>query len=125
MQLIPSTARRFGVQNSFDVKENLTAGVKYLKYLQELFKDDRLAIAAYNAGEGAVLRYGNVPPYKETEQYVKKVGRTYGEAKKKLAPAVVAQAEAKPAPPAAPPEEPLRQVEATTDSEGRMVLRTK
>ena len=73
MQLIPATARRFGAGNSFDVRENITAGVKYLKYLQDMFKDDRLALAAYNAGEGAVIRHGGIPPYPETQDYVVKV----------------------------------------------------
>src|SRR6185295_8985457 len=55
MQLIPSTARRFGARNSFDAKENVEAGVKYLKYLNSLYPNDlRLTLAAYNAGEGAV-----------------------------------------------------------------------
>ncbi|WP_321477301.1 lytic transglycosylase domain-containing protein [uncultured Paludibaculum sp.] len=122
MQLIPATARRFGAVNSFDAEENITAGVKYLKYLQERFKDNRLALAAYNAGEGAVQKYGNVPPYKETEQYILKVGKTYGDALK--------QQPAEPAPatasaPALPQPEPLRHLEVTTDSEGRLVLRTR
>lgn len=75
MQLIPATARRFGVTDSFDAKQNIEAGVKYLRYLQDMFKDDRLALAAYNAGEGAVQKYGGVPPYRETEEYVRKVGK--------------------------------------------------
>jgi len=74
MQLIPATARRFGVIDSFDAQQNIEAGVKYLRYLQDMFHDDRLALAAYNAGEGAVQKYGGVPPYRETEEYVRKVG---------------------------------------------------
>ncbi len=58
MQLMPATARRFGVKNSFDPKENIEGGVRYLRFLQDTFKDDRLAIAAYNAGEQAVQKYG-------------------------------------------------------------------
>src|ERR1700675_4831294 len=81
MQLMPATARRFGVENSFDPRQNIEGGVKYLKFLQETLKDDRLAIAAYNAGEKAVARYGNVPPYRETMDYVEKVGKKYGQAK--------------------------------------------
>jgi soluble lytic murein transglycosylase-like protein len=77
MQLMPATARRFGVNDSFDPKENIEGGVKYLKYLQDLFQDDRLAIAAYNAGEGAVTKYNGVPPYKETTAYVEKVAKSY------------------------------------------------
>jgi soluble lytic murein transglycosylase-like protein len=82
MQLMPGTARRFGVRNTFDVKQNIEGGVRYLKFLQDTFKDDRLAIAAYNAGEGAVQKYGNVPPYPETMDYVAKVGRKYGQARR-------------------------------------------
>ena len=74
MQLMPATARRFGVTNSFDAKQNIEGGVRYLKFLQDTFKDDRLAIAAYNAGEGAVTKYRDVPPYPETKSYVDKVG---------------------------------------------------
>src|SRR5579871_1825236 len=81
MQLMPATARRFGVTNSFDARQNIEAGVKYLKLLRETFKDDRLAIAAYNAGEGAVSKYGDVPPYPETQNYVAKVGTKYSKAK--------------------------------------------
>lgn len=81
MQLIPSTARRFGVTNSFDPKQNIEAGVKYLKYLKDLFRDDRLALAAYNAGEGAVFKYKNIPPYRETVGYVSKVGEKMAEAR--------------------------------------------
>jgi len=82
MQLMPQTAARFGVRNSFDPKENIDGGVRYLKFLQDLFKDDLLAAAAYNAGEGAVTKYGGVPPYKETIDYVARVGKKLGEAKK-------------------------------------------
>lgn len=119
MQLIPATARRFGAVNSFDAEENITAGVKYLKYLQERFKDDRLALAAYNAGEGAVEKFGTVPPYRETQEYVEKVGRTYGAARQQQPPPPAAAA------PVAPQPEPLRHLEVTTDAEGRMVLKTR
>ena len=82
MQLMPATARRFGVTNSFDARQNIAGGVRYLKFLQETFQDDRLAIAAYNAGEKAVVKYGGVPPYPETVNYVAKVGQKYSQAKK-------------------------------------------
>jgi len=82
MQLMPSTARRFGVTDSFDPKQNIEAGVRYLKLLEETFQDDRLAIAAYNAGAGAVAKYKDVPPYAETVNYVAKVGKKYGQAKR-------------------------------------------
>lgn len=76
MQLIPSTARRFGVANVFDPAQNIEGGARYLKYLLGLYKgDEALALAAYNAGEGAVSRYGGVPPYPETQDYVARVRR--------------------------------------------------
>jgi soluble lytic murein transglycosylase-like protein len=81
MQLTPPTARMLGVSNTFDPRENIEAGVRYLKYLQDVFRDDRLALAAYNAGPGAVDRFKAVPPYPETQKYVDKVGQKYGEAK--------------------------------------------
>lgn len=82
MQLTPSTARMLGVSNSFDPQQNIEAGVKYLKYLKDLYKDDRLALAAYNAGPGAVDKYKWIPPYAETENYVYQVGKRYGEARR-------------------------------------------
>lgn len=75
MQLIPATAERFGVQDAFDPAQNIDGGVRYLAWLLDRFDGDvRLAAAGYNAGEGAVSRYGGVPPYAETERYVERVG---------------------------------------------------
>lgn len=94
MQLIPATARRFGVADVFNPVQNIQGGVKYLKYLLELFNGDyRLALAGYNAGEAAVARYGGIPPYPETRSYVYNVGKKLGEAREveKLKPAAVAQ----------------------------------
>jgi hypothetical protein len=74
MQLIPETARRFGVLDSFDPVENIQGGAKYLKYLLDLYQGDYpRALAAYNAGEKAVAKYGGVPPYPETQNYVAQV----------------------------------------------------
>ncbi len=74
MQLMPATARRFGVGNAFDASQNIQGGVKYLAWLLKRFKGDlTLASAGYNAGEGAVDKYKGVPPYKETQRYVQRV----------------------------------------------------
>ena len=76
MQLIPATARRFGVNDSFNPAQNINGGVQYLAWLLRRYKQDvTLASAAYNAGEGAVDRYGGVPPYRETRLYVVRVGQ--------------------------------------------------
>jgi soluble lytic murein transglycosylase-like protein len=75
MQLMPETAKRYGVNNIHDPVENVTGGVRYLRDLLMMFNGNmELAIAAYNAGENAVIRAGNrIPPYAETVQYVPKV----------------------------------------------------
>ena len=74
MQLIPATAERFGVTDPFDSTQNITGGVQYLNWLMERFDNDVvLALAGYNAGEGAVERNDGVPPYAETRDYVPKV----------------------------------------------------
>lgn len=74
MQLMPVTARRFGVSDPFDPHQSINAGALYLKKLLKEFKTKKLALAAYNAGEGAVRRYNKeIPPFPETQKYVKKV----------------------------------------------------
>ncbi len=74
MQLMPATAADHAVADAFDPEQNITGGVRYLRKLTDLFGGDlRLALAAYNAGENAVARYNGVPPYRETQQYVRKV----------------------------------------------------
>ncbi|MFK8067609.1 MAG: transglycosylase SLT domain-containing protein [Gammaproteobacteria bacterium] len=81
MQLMPATAERYGVKNSKDPESNIAGGTRYLRDLLKMFDNDtQLALAAYNAGEGAVAKYGNeIPPYKETQHYVKKVLKYYKE----------------------------------------------
>lgn len=80
MQLIPSTARRFGVRDIFHPDQNIEGGVKYLRFLLDMFDNDlRLALAAYNAGENVVKRVRGVPNYPETVAYVRKITARYGD----------------------------------------------
>jgi hypothetical protein len=104
MQLMPATARRFGVANAFDPIDNIQGGARYLKYLLDLYNGDRqLALAAYNAGEGAVEKYGTIPPYPETLNYLIQVNQQI----QKSLPAVAARSENKPAEPKAAQVEPV------------------
>ncbi|HYE72022.1 MAG TPA: lytic transglycosylase domain-containing protein [Blastocatellia bacterium] len=79
MQLMPATARRFGVRDIFDPAQNIEGGAQYLRFLLDTFNGDvELALAGYNAGENAVVRYGNrIPPYRETQDYVRKISAHY------------------------------------------------
>ena len=79
MQLMPATARRFGVTNIWDPRQNIDAGARYMRWLLNTFDGDvRLALAGYNAGEGAVMKYGyRVPPYRETQEYVRRISERY------------------------------------------------
>jgi soluble lytic murein transglycosylase-like protein len=120
MQLMPQTARRFDVKNAFSPWDNIDGGVRYLKYLLDLYgkreSPETLALAAYNAGEGAVLKHGGVPPYQETTDYVRKVAKNWKEAR--------AEADRLAAPP--PPEAAAyRPVEHYTDARGVLHIRTR
>ena len=78
MQLIPATAERFGVRDAFNPAENINGGMRYLRWLLKHFRGDvTKAVAAYNAGEGAVRKYGGILPYRETQNYVRKIRRLY------------------------------------------------
>jgi len=98
MQLMPDTAERYGVTDVFDPRQNVDGGVRYLKDLQRMFGNDtRLVLAAYNAGENAVKRHNGIPPYDETQDYVRKVlavQKAY--VPKRVAPARVQAAALKP-----------------------------
>ena len=85
MQLMPETARRFGVKDIFDPAENVDGGVKLLRHLLDRYDGDPVrALAAYNAGEAAVERYDGVPPYEETLDYVDRVSRSYAAGKRSV-----------------------------------------
>jgi hypothetical protein len=87
MQLMPYTARRFGVSDPFDARQNIFAGTQYLRILLDLFQGDvSLALAGYNAGENAVRRFGGIPPYSETRNYVRKIRRFLGSTSASSAP---------------------------------------
>ncbi len=79
MQLMPGTAMRFGVRNIFDPRQNIEGGARYMRFLLDQFDGDvPLALAGYNAGEGAVMKYGNnIPPYAETREYVRRITKRY------------------------------------------------
>jgi hypothetical protein len=134
MQLMPGTAARFGVRNIFDPEQNIEGGARYMRFLLDHFKGDvALALAGYNAGEGAVLKYGRrIPPYRETQEYVRRITQRYtrltnGEmtrAAHSLAPSQVAKiATAQEPAPSAPSYE--RQVFAVRLPDGRLQLVTQ
>lgn len=121
MQLVPATARRFGVRNPFDPEENISGGVRYLKYLSQVFPSDlRLVLAAYNAGEAAVTRHNEVPHYPETEQYVYRVGKAYGKRRRAVRKAGWTAPQSSRASTGD-----TRPVELYVDAEGRLNLRTR
>ena len=117
MQLVPSTARRFGVLDSFNPVENVEGGVRYIKSLLDHYNGDhRLALAAYNAGEGTVERYGGVPPFPETRSYVFRVRKALNETKEAKKQRFE-DAAAKPADGSSP-------ISAFMDAMGRMYYKT-
>jgi soluble lytic murein transglycosylase-like protein len=117
MQLIPSTARRFGVDHAFDPRENVLGGVKYLKFLLDYYHDDYVrAIAAYNAGEGAVDKYHGVPPFAETRNYVYAVARNLKTARESRSARKPVES--------ATPVETYKRIEASVGSDGVIYYRT-
>ena len=114
MQLMPATAKQLGVMNAFDAKQNIEGGVKFLRYLKTKFDDDRLVLAAYNAGEAAVKKHGWIPPYPETIDYVYKVGKRYGDSKRMQTPIVAVAVKQD--------EKPLARIQQVVDADGRIHL---
>lgn len=119
MQLIPSTAKRFGVNDTFHPEQNIEGGVRYLKYLMQLYNgDERLALAAYNAGEGAVAKYKGIPPYPETQNYVYQVGKKLGQSRE-------AEKRAKAVKPQPKPDSQIPVIEKIVAADGREYYRTR
>jgi hypothetical protein len=78
MQLMPETAKRYGVRDIYNPRENIEGGVKYLKYLMDLYNSKTdYVLAAYNAGHNAIKKYGGIPPFPETRRFIEKVKATY------------------------------------------------
>jgi hypothetical protein len=124
MQIMPSTALRLGVGDLFDPRQNILGGVKYLRMLLDMFQGDvSLAVAGYNAGERAVMRHQGVPPYKETQGYVRKILALLTGAEVQQAPVAVAvpAAPATPKPAPTPPPKPAV-IYKWRDSQGRLFL---
>ncbi len=117
MQLMPATARRYGAANSFNITENLQAGVSYLRDLMDMFGSQELALAAYNAGEGAVIRHRGIPPYPETRQYVRSITSRYATARRTGAGGASTPAE--------PPAPAYRPIEQRIDAHGNLYVLTR
>ena len=123
MQLIPATAKRFGVMNAMDAQQNIEGGVRYLKFLLDYFNGDYVkAIAAYNAGENAVDKYKGIPPYAETQNYVVQVAKNLKAARARHAAAEAKTVET--ASVANVPAETSSPVQASIGSDGRLYYRT-
>jgi soluble lytic murein transglycosylase-like protein len=126
MQLIPATAKRFGVTDTLDPRENIQGGVKYLKFLLDYYRGDySKAIAAYNAGEGAVDRYNGVPPYAETRNYVARVAKNLtAERQQRANAATRTPVESGKIPGSGAATETLPQSPTSVGSDGRIYYRT-
>jgi soluble lytic murein transglycosylase-like protein len=123
MQLIPSTAKRFGVSDLFDAADNIQGGVRYLRFLLDYYQGDYTkTVAAYNAGEAAVDKYHGVPPFAETRNYVLQVGKNLKTARERAAnrPALAANA----APAKQTSGETPAPIHASTGSDGRVYYST-
>ncbi len=118
MQLIPATAKRFGVSDAFDPEENIQGGVRYLKFLLDYYEGDySKAIAAYNAGEAAVDKYHGIPPFAETQNYVVQVAKNLEAARQtpeSVATKAVSNIEG----------ETYRPIQTSVGSDGRIYYRT-
>lgn len=124
MQLIPATARRFGVTDTFDVADNIQGGVRYLRFLLDYYHDDYTkSIAAYNAGEAAVDKYNGVPPYAETLGYVRAVAKNLT-AERKRQPVATPQNPAANSPSGQPAASEPRHIQAYTGADGLIYYRT-
>lgn len=121
MQLIPATARRFGVTNSFDAEDNIQGGVRYLRFLLDYYHGDYTkAIAAYNAGEAAVDKFHGVPPYSETLGYVRTVSQHLTAERRNQ----TAEAAKKPGAGATAAADAPRHIEAQMGADGRIYYKT-
>jgi soluble lytic murein transglycosylase-like protein len=120
MQLIPSTARRFGVANAFDPSENIRGGVRYLRFLLDYYQGDYpKTIAAYNAGEAAVDKYNGIPPYAETQNYVYQVAKNLKAARQTAAKSLTVLAQQNVVDPETP-----KPIQTSTGSDGRVYYHT-
>ncbi len=123
MQLIPSTAKRFGVSEPFDARDNILGGVRYLRFLLDYYRGDYTkAVAAYNAGEAAVDKYNGVPPFTETRNYVLQVGKNLKTARARETKPPVQVADAAPVTKASG--ETPAPIHASVGSDGRVYYRT-
>jgi soluble lytic murein transglycosylase-like protein len=97
MQIVPDTARKLGLRNVFDPAQNIAAGTRYYRSLLNRFDNERLALAAYNAGPTTVARFGDVPPFSETQAYIEKVNRRAGRYRQRVRSEYLASLRIRPA----------------------------